>query len=386
MSIHKQNIATTAVHGGQEPDPITGAISTNIVVAKNGAFRGIGNPIKLEYSRSYHPTREVLEKLISELEGGGETIAFASGIAAVHCFFATFKKGDHIIFGNKLYGGSIRLADLVLSKYLEFDYVDLNDLVALKAAIRPETKYIFVETPTNPLLDIIDLEALQQFSVEVNIPYAIDATFATPYLLRAFEYGAETIIHSTSKYLGGHDDLLGGTITTNNPRFADSVRLYIKTLGPIPSPFDVYNTIRGIKTLALRMEKHCDNTEQIVEYLVNHSQIENVLYPGLESHPCHKIAARQMKRFGGVVSFEVRGDYKAFAQAIASQVPHIIYLAESLGGVESLINHPSSMSHSYLGEEGRAKAGIKDNLFRLSPGIEHVDDIIESLRLALLVA
>jgi cystathionine beta-lyase/cystathionine gamma-synthase len=320
-----------------------------------------------------------LEKQISALEGGDEAIAFSSGVAAIHCLFATLNKGDHIICGDKLYGGSTRLVDLVLSKFLEIDFVNPNNSAALKAAIRPNTKYILIETPTNPLLDIIDLEILDKISKETGVPYAIDNTFATPYLLSAFDFGAETIIHSTSKYLGGHDDLLGGVIITKNKTLAERIRLFSKTLGPIPSPYDIYNTIRGIKTLPVRMDRHCKNAQKIAEYLINNKKVEKVYYPGLASHRGHEIAKRQMKKFGGVVSFEVRGDYKKFANAIASDENHIIYLTESLGGVESLLTHPATMSHAYLGEAGRKKAGIKDNLLRLSAGLEHADDIIAAL-------
>lgn len=372
-------IETRAVHGGQAPDPVTGAIAPNITVAKNGAFRGIGEPIKLEYTRGWHPTRDILEKQIAELEGGGEAIVFSSGVAAIHCLFATLNKGDHIICGDKLYGGSVRLADLVLSKFLEIDFINPNDSAALKTAIKPNTKYILIETPTNPLLDIIDLNTLQKIYEETGVPYAIDNTFATPYLLSAFDYGAETIIHSTSKYLGGHDDLLGGVIITRNKNLAERIRLFSKTLGPIPSPFDIYNTIRGIKTLAVRMDRHCENAKKIAEYLASNKKIEKIYYPGLANHPGHEIAKSQMKKFGGVVSFEVRGDYKKFARAIASEKNHVIYLTESLGGVESLLTHPATMSHAYLKEAGRKKAGIKDNLLRLSAGLEHADDIINAL-------
>ena len=374
-------IETIAVHGGQKPDSVSGAIATPIVTAKNGAFKGIGDPIGIEYARTQNPTRETLERQVKELEGGEDAVAFSSGVAAIHCLFATLDKGDHVIFAHKLYGGSIRLADLVLSKFLNIDFVDPNDTKKLAAAVKPETRYVFIETPTNPLLDIVDLEALQRFSAATGVPYVVDNTFATPCLLRPFDYGAETVVHSTSKYLGGHDDLLGGIIVTKNKRLAEKLRLFAKTLGPIPSPYDAYNTIRGIKTLAIRMKAHCENAQKVAEFL--NGKVPKVYYPGLPYHPGHEIAKRQMKCYGGVVSFEVDGDYKKFANTIAQQDPHIIYLAESLGGVESLLTHPATMSHAWLGPEGRAAVGIKDNLFRLSVGVEHIDDIIESLRSAL---
>lgn len=379
----KLKLETITVHGGQKPDPTTGAISTPIYTAKNGAFRGLEDPIGIEYGRTQNPTRETLENLVAELEGGGEAIAFASGMAAINCFFETLDKGNHVIFGNKLYGGTVRLADIVLSKFLEIDFVNPNDIESLKAKVKPNTKYILVETPTNPLLDIIDLEALQHFSSSTGIPYVLDNTFATPYLLQGFDYGAEAIIHSTSKYLGGHNDLLGGVIITKNKDLAEKLRLYAKTIGSVPSPYDVYNTIRGIKTLALRMDRHCENAQKVAEFLAECDNVTQVYYPGLPAHPGHEIAKRQMKGYGGVVCFEIDGDYRQFANAIASQNPPTIFLAESLGGVESLIAHPATMSHKYLGPEGRAAAGIKDNLFRLSVGIEHIDDIIYSLKTAL---
>ena len=373
-------IETIAVHGGQKPDPVTGAIATPITTAINGAFRALEDPIRIEYARTQNPTRETLENLVAELEGGGEAIAFSSGIAAINCLFATLDKGDHVILGNKIYGGSVRLADIVLSKFLEIDFVDPNDIENLKAAVKPNTKYIFVETPTNPLLSVVDLEALANFSSSTGIPYILDNTFLTPYLLHGFDYGAEAIVHSTSKYLGGHNDLLGGIVATKNKELAEKLRLYARTLGAIPGPHDVYNTIRGIKTLALRMDRHCENAEKVAEFL--HEKVARVYHPGLPNHPRHEVAKRQMKDFGGVVSFEV-DNYREFANAIASQDPSVIYLAESFGGPESLLSHPPTMSHDYLGPKGRAAIGIKDNLFRLSVGIEHIDDIIYSLKNAL---
>lgn len=376
-------IETIAVHGGQKPDPVTGAIATPIITAKNGAFRALEDPINIEYARTQNPTRETLERLVSELEGGGEAVAFSSGIAAINCLFQTLDRGDHVILGNRLYGGSIRLVDLVLSKFLDVDFVDPNDIESLRAALKPNTRCIFVETPTNPLLEIVDLEALRDLSASTGIPYVLDNTFATPYLLRAFDYGAETAIHSTSKYLGGHNDLLGGIIVTRNKELAEKLRLYAKTLGSTPGPHDAYNTIRGIKTLALRIDRHCENAQKVAEFLDEHGNVSRVYYPGLPNHPRHEIAKRQMKGFGGVVSFEVKGDYRQFANAIASQDPLVIYLAESLGGVDSLLTHPPTMSHAYLGEEGRAAVGINNNLFRFSAGIEHSEDLIDSLKTAL---
>jgi cystathionine beta-lyase/cystathionine gamma-synthase len=376
------DIETIAVHGAGGYDRTTGAIATPIVTAKNGAFRGIEEPILIEYCRTQNPTREGLEKLVARLEGGEQGTAFSSGIAAIDCFFHLLNKGDHVIFGKKLYGGSIRLADLILSRFLEIDFVDGTDYESLKRAIKPNTKYIFIETPTNPLLDIIDLEKINDISKSAGVPYVIDNTFATPCLLKPFDYGAETIIHSTSKYLGGHNDLLGGVIVTKNNELHEKLKLYAKTLGSTPSPYDVYNTIRGIKTLALRMNKHCDNARKIAQFLSCHDKISHVYYPGLSFHKGHEIAKKQMKDFGGVVSFEIDGDYKRFAKAIANNSPPI-YLAESLGGVESLLTHPATMSHAYLGPEKRKEVGIKDNLFRLSAGIENIDDIIYSLEKSL---
>ncbi len=382
MSIEEAGfrIETITVHGGQRPDLVTGAIVTPITTALNGSFRSLREPIQIEYARTQNPTRGTLEDLIAELEGGGKAFAFSSGIAVINCLFATLDKGDHVVFGSKLYGGSVRLADLVLSKFLEIDFVDPNDTEDLKAAIKPNTKYIFVETPTNPLLSVVDLEGLADLSSSTGIPYILDNSVLTPYLLRGFDYGAEAVVHSASKYLGGHNDMLGGVITTKNEELAQKLHLYSRTLGAIPSPYDVYNTIRGIKTLALRMDRHCENAEKVAEFLSG--EVTRVYYPGLTSHPRHSVASRQMKGYGGVVSFEI-DNYREFANAIASQDPQVIYLAESFGGVESLLSHPASMSHAYLGPQGRQAAGIKDNLFRLSVGIEHIDDIISSLRSAL---
>jgi cystathionine beta-lyase/cystathionine gamma-synthase len=373
-------IDTIAVHGGQRPNPLTGAIATPITTANNGAFRGLEDPIGLEYARTQHPTRETLEKLIAELEGGGEAIAFSSGIAAIHCLFETLDKGNHVIFGNRLYGGSIRLADIVLSKFLDVEFIDPNNGDKLKAAVRPNTKYVLVETPTNPLLDIVDLEALQDFSSSTGVPYILDNTFLTPYLLSGFDFGAEAIVYSTTKYFGGHNDLTGGVIVTKNKGLAEKLRLYARTLGTTPGPYDIYNTIRGIKTLVVRMDRQCENAGKVAEFLAG--MIPRVYYPGLPNHPGHETASRQMRRYGGIVSFEV-DNHNQFASAIASQNPPVIYLAESFGGVDSLLSHPPTMSHAYLGPNGRGAVGIRDNLFRLSVGIEHPDDIIHSLRTAL---
>ncbi|MBI2128832.1 aminotransferase class I/II-fold pyridoxal phosphate-dependent enzyme [Candidatus Woesearchaeota archaeon] len=376
------NIETIAVHGAGGCDPQTGAIATPIITAKNGAFRGIEDPIKIEYCRTQNPTRETLEKTVAELEGGSNAFAFSSGIAAINCVFQTLGRGDHVVFSKKLYAGSIRLCDLILSKFLEIDFVDPINTKSLKKAIKQNTKYIFIETPTNPLLEIVDLEAIKDISSSAGVPFIVDNTFATPCLLRPFEYGAETIIHSTSKYLGGHNDLVGGVIVTRNKGLAENLKLYAKTLGATPSPYDVYNTIRGIKTLALRVKKHCENAQIIAEFLAGNADVSRVYYPGLTSHPGHETAKKQMKGFGGVVSFEVKGDYKKFAKNIADNAPPI-YLAESLGGVESLLTHPATMSHAYLTKKQRAEIGIKDNLFRLSPGIENSEDIIAKLKAAL---
>ena len=372
---------TLAIHGGQKPDPVTGAIAPPIVTSQNGAFRHLEDPIQIEYARTGNPIRETLEDLVAELEGGGEGFAFASGIAAINCLFFTLNKGDHAIFGNNLYSGIVRSAHLLFSKFLEVDFVDLNDTATLEKTIQPTTKYIFAETPSNPLLRLVDLEKLQEISLKYKVPYIIDSTFATPYLLKPFDYGAETVIHSTSKYLSGHHDLLGGVLVTKNKELAEKLKLYSKTLGAIPSPYDIYNTIRGIKTLALRVEKQCKSAEKIARFL--EEKVDKVYYPGLPSHPDHDIAKKQMKGYGGVIAFEVGGDYRAFAKNIANQDPPIITLAESFGSVNSFLSHPPTMSHAYLGPEGREKAGIKDNLFRLSAGIENVDDIIESLDNAL---
>jgi len=376
------NIETMVVHGGGGAEPSTGAIATPIITAKNGAFRGIEEPIYIEYCRTQNPTRDTLERLVANLEGGGYAAAFSSGVAAIDCIFQTLNKGDHVIFGKKLYAGSVRLVDLILSKFLEVDFIDATDIKKLKDSIKQNTKYIFIETPTNPLLDIIDLEAIEDISNSKGIPYIVDNTFATPCLLQPFRYGAEIIIHSTSKYLGGHNDLIGGVIVTRNRELGEKLKLYAKTLGSTPSPYDVYNTIRGIKTLALRIKRHCENAQAIAEFLSEHKKISEIYYPGLRSHKGHEIAKKQMNGYGGIVSFEVTGDYKKFARAIAEQSPPI-YLAESLGGVESLLTHPATMSHAYLTAEQRNEVGIKDNLFRLSAGIESCEDILENLKKAL---
>jgi cysteine-S-conjugate beta-lyase len=379
----KMKIETAVVHGGQKPDPTTGAIIPNITTSVSGAFRGLDEPSLIEYGREQNPTRSILEKLVGELEGGKYCFAFSSGLSAIHGVLSTLDQGDHIILGKNLYGGTIRLANTVLSKFLKIDYVDLNNLGCLSSAIKPNTKYILVESPANPLLDIVDLELLGSISSSAGVPYILDNTFATPVLQRGFDLGAEVIVHSITKYLSGHNNVVGGLVVTNNSLLAEKLVRYQKTLGAILSPFDCYSTILGIKTLALRMERHCENAQKVAEFLESQENISRVYYPGLKSHPAHEIASKQMSAYGGMVSFEVKGDYKKFARAVTSQDPPIVYLAKSLGATESLLSHPATMSHKDLGAKAREDIGIKDNLFRLSVGIEHVDDIIYSLKTAL---
>ncbi|MBI5148936.1 aminotransferase class I/II-fold pyridoxal phosphate-dependent enzyme [Candidatus Pacearchaeota archaeon] len=378
------DIETIAVHGGQHPDE-KGAIAPPIYASKNYSFLELEKSTGYEYSRSGNPTRTVLENLINELEDGFGCLTFSSGLAAIECLFQTLDKGSHVILSDKLYGGTFRLANKVLSKYLEIETANFNNIKEIKSKIKSNTKYLFLETPTNPLLEIIDLNEIKKISEESGVPFIVDNTFATPYLLKPFEYSAETIVHSISKFLSGHDDVLAGAIVTKNIKLLEDLKLYSKTIGSVLSPFDAYLAIRGIKTLTLRMEKHCENAGKIAEFLSGNEKVKKVFYPGLKSHAGYEVARQQMKGFGGVVCFEIDSDregVKRFADYFASN-PDVIYLAESLGGVESLIAHPATMSHSSLTEEQREKAGISYNLFRLSCGIENSSDIVECLENAL---
>ncbi|MDE0883669.1 MAG: cystathionine gamma-synthase [Myxococcota bacterium] len=378
----KTGFATRAIHGGQEPDPSTGAIMTPIfqtstfVQESPGVFKGY------EYSRTSNPTRVALEGNLASIEGAKYARAFASGSAATAAILGCLDPGDHVLCGDDVYGGSFRLMDKVYRRFgLEFSYVDQTDLAAVKAAIRPNTKLCWIETPTNPTLKVADIEEICSLCNAAGVASVVDNTFATPFLQLPLSLGATMVAHSTTKYLGGHSDVVGGAVITNDEEWMERVQFILNCMGGNPGPQDCFLTMRGIKTLHVRMDRHCDNAEKCAAFLESHPGVSKVIYPGLASHPQHDIAAKQMKRFGGMISFHVVGGLEAARRFLESV--QVFSLAESLGGVESLIEHPAIMTHASVPAEAREALGIHDDFIRLSVGIEEASDLIEDLEQAL---
>jgi cystathionine gamma-synthase len=373
---------TRAIHAGQRPDPQTGAVVVPIYATSTFAQDGVGGLREggYEYSRTRNPTRTALEECLASLEGGRHALAFPSGMAASDVAIrAMLRPGDHIVFPDDAYGGTFRLVDKVMSLWgIEHTPVHQADLAAVRAAIRPNTKVIWVESPTNPLLAISDLAALAGVAAEAGAKLVVDNTFATPYLQSPLGLGADVVLHSTTKYLGGHADVVGGALITSDDQLNEQFAFLRNASGSVPGPFDAWLTLRGIKTLALRMERHSDNAERIVKALLGHPRVERVYYPGLREHPGHEIAAKQMRRFGGMVSFTVAGGEQAALEVVSRT--KLFILAESLGGVESLIEHPGKMTHaSVVGSE----LEVPNNLIRLSVGIEDGADLVQDLLSAL---
>jgi cystathionine gamma-lyase len=377
-------LGTRAIHAGQSPDPSTGAVMTPIYATSTYIQSSPGVHQGFEYSRSHNPTRFAWERCIADLEGGTRGFAFASGLAATSTVLDLFDSGSHVICMDDVYGGTYRLFERVRrrSAGLDFSFVDLNDFDALAAAVRPETRLIWAETPTNPMLKIVDLARLAAFARERGIVLAVDNTFCSPMVQRPLEYGAHLVMHSATKYLNGHSDMVGGVIVVGKePELAERLAFLQNAVGGIQGPFDSFLALRGVKTLHLRMERTCQNALAIARHLEAHPRIEKVIYPGLASHPQHALAARQMHGFGGIVSVYVKGGL-AGARRMMERC-RLFGLAESLGGVESLINHPAIMTHASVPPERRAALGIHDNLVRLSVGIEDVADLIAELDAAL---
>jgi cystathionine gamma-synthase len=373
---------TRAIHAGQRPDPRTGAVITPIYATSTFAQDGVGGLREgdYEYARTGNPTRTALEECLASLEGGRHALAFASGMAASDVALRTLcRPGDHVVLPNDAYGGTFRLADKVLTQWgVTHTPVELSDLGAVRAAIRPETTVIWCETPTNPLLGIADLAGLAQLATESGARLVVDNTFATPYLQSPLALGADVVVHSTTKYLGGHSDVVGGALVTSDGELNERFGFLRNTAGAVPGPFDSWLTLRGVKTLAVRMDRHCDNAERVVEALLKHPKVTSVYYPGLAEHPGHEVAAKQMRRFGGMVSFRVTGgEQTAFAVAGATE---LFILAESLGGVESLIEHPGRMTHASV---AGSALEVPDDLVRLSVGIEDGADLVRDLLSAL---
>jgi len=385
MSEQKNRLAfsTRTIHAGQHHDPSTGAVMVPIYATSTYAQESPGVHKGYEYSRSQNPTRMAFERCIADLESGSDGFAFASGLAAISTVLELLDTGSHVIASDDLYGGSFRLFDKVRrrSAGLEFSFVDLSDLAAIEAAIRPNTRMIWVETPTNPLLRLADLAAIAALAKKHYLIAAADNTFASPYVQRPLEHGFDIVMHSTTKYLNGHSDIVGGCLVTKDADLTARLRFLHNAVGSIAGPFDSFLALRGLKTLALRMERHCTNALKIAAWLEKHPKVERVIYPGLESHPQHELARKQMHGFGGIVTFFVKGGLSATKRVL--ERTRLFTLAESLGGVESLIEHPAIMTHASIPQEQRARIGISDELVRLSVGVEDADDLIADLAQAL---
>lgn len=381
MSEKKAGFATRAIHDGQEPDELTGAVNVPIYLTSTYKQEAIGKNKGHEYARLTNPTRDALEESLCSLEGGTSAHCFGSGMAAITALCTMMKSGDHVVCTDNVYGGTSRLFNQVLVNYgLTFTYVDTRDVKAVRAAIRPETKLVHVETPTNPMMSVTDIRAVAEVAHAKGVEVSVDNTFLSPYLQRPIELGADIVMHSTTKFLNGHSDGLGGVLVGTKPQHAETFRFVQKCTGGILSPFDSYLLLRGVKTLAVRMKQHDANGRVVAEWLVKRFGPERVFYPGLETHPQHELAKRQQKGFGSMLSFELGSLENAnrFVQRLK-----LCYFAESLGGVETLVCHPATMTHAAVGAEGRKKLGITDGLIRLSVGIEDVDDILADLEQAL---
>jgi cystathionine gamma-lyase len=375
---------TKVIHAGQEPDPRTGAVMTPIYATSTYAQSSPGSHKGYDYARTRNPTRDALEACLAELEGGHAGFAFASGMAAIGTVLELLDSGAHIVAMDDLYGGSYRILERVRkrSANIQTTFTDLSKSGNLEKAIRPNTRMVWVESPTNPLLKLVDLEAIAAIASQRGLISVCDNTFASPWVQRPLELGFDIVVHSTTKYLNGHSDVIGGAAVIRDQGFKDQLAFLQNAVGGVPSPFDAFLTLRGIKTLALRMERHCANAMRIAEFLQEHPKVERVIYPGLASHPQHLLAARQMSgRYGGMVTAVLKGGLAASRRFL--ERCKLFTLAESLGGVESLIEHPAIMTHASLPEDVRANLGIDEALVRLSVGIEDVDDLIDELKDAL---
>ncbi len=376
-------LATRVIHAGQSPDPSNGAIMTPIYQTSTYVQKSPGDHQGFEYSRTHNPTRKAWETCIADLEGGSHGFAFASGMAAVDTLMHLLEPGDHVLAMHDLYGGTWRLFERVRrrSAGLEFSFADLADADAARAAITEKTKMIWVETPTNPMLQLVDIAAMAELARETGALLVVDNTFATPMLQQPIALGADIVLHSVTKYLNGHSDMVGGALVVKDGGLAEDIAFIQNSAGAVQGPFDSFLVMRGVKTLALRMKAHCENAARIAEWLSDHPKVEKVIYPGLDSHPQKTLAEKQMSGFGGMVSFDIGGDLDRARRFLENT--HLFALAESLGGVESLVNHPAIMTHGSVPKENRDKLGITDTLIRLSVGIEDVDDLIEDLSTAL---
>ena len=373
---------TRAIHEGQEPDPVTGAVTVPVFQTSTYQQDAIGKPRGFEYSRTGNPTRQALEEALASLEGGTHGLAFASGVAATTAVLQLLRPGDHVVAGDDIYGGTYRLLEKVYRPWgLHVDYADVRDPSAFAGAMRPNTRLIWIETPTNPLLKIADIAALAAVAREAGALLVVDNTFASPYFQRPLELGAHIVVHSTTKYLGGHSDVIGGAVVTNLKDEFQDMKFYQNAAGAVPGPWDCWLVLRGLKTLAVRMREHERNALQLARFLAGHQAVEKVFYPGLPGHPQHELAARQMSGFSGMISLELKGGFAAVERFVERL--KLFTLGESLGGVESLICYPPRMTHASFPQEERHRRGIHDNLVRLSVGIENGDDLEIDLRNAL---
>lgn len=374
---------TKTIHAGQAPEETSGAVMPPIFQTSTYAQKAPNDHQGYDYARVGNPTRTALEKMIAGLENADEAICFSSGVAAIDAIIRTLKPGDHVIASNDLYGGTYRLFTKMFEPIgISFTFVDMTINSEVEKAITDKTKLIWIETPTNPLLRIADIKTLSNLGRDHGILTAVDNTFASPYLQVPLDLGADIVMHSTTKYLGGHSDTIGGAVATSNEDVAEGLRFQIKTTGAVPGPMDCYLVLRGIKTLSVRVQRSVENAKKVAEWLVNCPDVAHVHYPGLDSHPQHELAAKQMKDFGAMVSFSLKDDSIEAAEKLMSKT-RVFTLAESLGGVESLVSHPASMTHGSIPKEVREKAGLFDSLIRLSVGIEDADDLIDDLKQSL---
>jgi cystathionine beta-lyase/cystathionine gamma-synthase len=375
--------ATKFIHAGAEPDPSTGAIMTPIYQTSTYVQEAPGKNKGYEYARSQNPTRKALEEALAVIENGKYGLAFSSGVAATDAVLKLLAPGDEVIAGNDMYGGTYRLFTKVFEKFgIRFRYVDMTDVSAIANAITPNTKLIWTETPTNPLMNITDIEAVTALAKKQHILVCVDNTFASPYLQNPLDFGADIVMHSSTKYLGGHSDVIQGALIMNDAALREQLYFIQKSCGAVPGPMDCFLVLRGIKTLHVRMQRHCENGEKIAHYLRKHPKVGKVYWCGFEDQPGYAVAKKQMRGFGGMMSFTLKDDSPETALKVLSSTK-VFSLAESLGGVESLINHPASMTHASIPREERIKNGLSDSLIRLSVGIEDVEDLIADLEQAI---
>ena len=380
----KHGLGTLAIHAGQSPDPSTGAVMTPIYATSTYVQSSPGEHQGFEYTRSHNPTRFAYERCVAELEGGSRGFAFASGMAATSTILELLDAGSHVIAMDDVYGGTYRLFERVRRRTanLDFSWVDLDDAAAFEAAIRPETKMVWIETPTNPLLKLVDIGKIAEIARKRGLIVVVDNTFSSPILQRPIEHGAHIVMHSATKYLNGHSDMVGGMVVVgDDDKLAEQMAFLQNSVGGVQGPFDSFLALRGLKTLHLRMKAHCENAQALAEWLQGHSAVDKVIYPGLESHPQHALATRQMDGFGGMVSILVKGGVDASRRFC--ERTRLFALAESLGGVESLVNHPAIMTHASVPLERRAELGVAENLVRLSVGVEYLEDLRADLDAAL---